>query len=225
MNLIKPDQNGHLASASEGLIGGAADLSAKEVDALKEVANIGAGHAATALSQLTGRRVMIDVPAVTLCPIEEAAAAIGDSETVVAAILMHVLGDLTGRSLLLFQREGALQLTDMLLNREAGETKIFGELEQSSLKETANILTGAHLKALSDFLGLMLIPSVPSLVVDLCAAILSTTYLNFGQDRDRVIILDTRFRFEPGERSMSGHLVLLPDPGSLRIIFEAIRLR
>lgn len=221
----EPDLHENLASASEGLIGETPDLREKEVDALKEVANIGAGHAATALSQLTRRRIMIDVPAVTLCPIEKAAAAIGDGETVVAAILMHVLGDLTGRSLLLFHRDGALQLTDMLLNRAAGETQIFGELEQSSLKEAANILTGAQLKTLSDFLGLMLIPSVPSLAVDVCAAVLSTTYLNFGQDRDRVIILDTRFRFEPGERSMSGHLVLLPDPGSLRVILRAVRLR
>ena len=195
-----------------------------ELDALKEVANIGAGHAATALSQLTGRRIMIDVPSVEVCQIEDAHAAISESDDVVAAILMHVLGDLTGRSLLLFPREGALLLVDMLLNKEPGTTKIFSELEQSSIKETANIITGAYLNGLSDFLGVMLLPSVPSLTVDLCAAVLSTTYLNFGQDRDSVIILDTRFRFEPGDHSLSGHFVLLPDPSSLKVIRKAIRL-
>ncbi len=195
-----------------------------ELDALKEVANIGAGHAATALSQLTGRRIMIDVPSVEVCQIEDAPAAISESDDVVAAILMHVLGDLTGRSLLLFPREGALLLVDMLLNKEPGTTKIFSELEQSSIKETANIVTGAYLNGLSDFLGVMLLPSVPSLTVDLCAAVLSTTYLNFGQDRDNVIILDTRFRFEPGDHSLSGHFVLLPDPSSLKVIRKAIRL-
>ena len=195
-----------------------------ELDALKEVANIGAGHAATALSQLTGRRIMIDVPNVEVCQIEDAPAAISESDDVVAAVLMHVLGDLTGRSLLLFPREGALLLVDMLLNKEPGTTKIFSELEQSSIKETANIITGAYLNGLSDFLGVMLLPSVPSLTVDLCAAVLSTTYLNFGQDRDNVIILDTRFRFEPGDHSLSGHFVLLPDPSSLKVIRKAIRL-
>ena len=134
-----------------------------ELDALKEVANVGAGHAATALSQLTNRRIMIDVPEVEFCAIEDAAAAIGDGNTIVAAVLMHVLGDLTGRCLLLFEKDCALQLADMLLNREPGSTKVFGELEQSSVKETANILTGAYLNGLSDMLGLMLIPSVPSL--------------------------------------------------------------
>jgi chemotaxis protein CheC len=200
------------------------ELKDLQLDALREVANIGAGHAATALSQLTKRRIMIDVPEVRVCLIEEAASAVGKASGVVAAVLMHVLGDLTGRSLLIFQKDCAMQLTDMLLNREPGTTKVFAELEQSSLKETANILTGAYLTGLSDMLGLMLIPSVPSLAIDLCSAILSTTYLNFGHDRSYVIILDTRFRFDPGDPGMSGHFVLLPDPSSLNVILRAVRL-
>lgn len=200
------------------------ELEDLQLDALKEVANVGAGHAATALSQLTKRRIMIDVPEVRVCQIEEAASAVGNASGVVAAILMHVLGDLTGRSLLIFEKDCAMQLTDMLLNRELGTTKVFAELEQSSLKETANILTGAYLTGLSDMLGLMLIPSVPSLAIDLCSAILSTTYLNFGHDRSYVIILDTRFRFDPGDPGMSGHFVLLPDPSSLNVILKAMRL-
>ena len=201
------------------------DLRDLELDALKEVANVGAGHAATALSQLTNRRIMIDVPNVQIRPIEEAASAVINGDGVVAAILMHVLGDLTGRSLMLFDKDCALNLADMLLNRDPGTTKVFGEMEQSSLKETANILTGAYLNGLSDLLGLMLIPSVPSLAIDLCAAVLSTTYLNFGHDPSYVIILDTRFRFEPGAESMAGHFVLLPDPSSLRVILKAVRLK
>jgi chemotaxis protein CheC len=196
-----------------------------ELDALREVANVGAGHAATALSQLTNRRIMIDVPKVEFCAIEEAAASVGSGNSVVAAVLMHVLGDLTGRCLLLFDKDCALRLADMLLDRTSGTTKIFGELEQSSVKETANILTGAYLNGLSDLLGLMLIPSVPSLAVDLAGAVLSTTYLNFGHDRSYVIVLDTRFKFDPGEPSMVGHFVLLPDPSSLSVILKAARLK
>jgi chemotaxis protein CheC len=199
------------------------ELRERERDALKEMANIGAGHAATALSQLTNRRIMIDVPKVELCTIEEAASAVGDGG-VVAAVLMHVLGDLTGRSLLLFEKSLALQLADMLLGREPRTTKVFAELEQSALKETANILTGAYLNGLADMLGLMLIPSVPSLAIDLSAAILSSAYLDFAYEQGHVIILDTRFRFEPGDSSMSGHFVLLPDPASLEVILKAARL-
>jgi chemotaxis protein CheC len=195
----------------------------KEFDALKEMANIGAGHAATALSQLTNRRIMIDVPKVEICPLEKAAASVGDGG-VVAAVLMRVLGDVTGRSLLLFEKSLALQLADMLLSRELGTTKVFAEFEQSALKETANILTGAYLNALSDMLGLMLIPSVPSLAIDLSSAILSTACLEFAYEREQVMILDTRFRFEPNGSSMSGHFVLLPDRASLQVILKAARL-
>jgi len=201
------------------------DLRHLELDALREVANIGAGHAATALSQLTNRRVMIDVPNIEICAIEEAAAAVGNENGVVAAILMQVLGDLTGRSLMMFEKRCALQLVDMLLGRESGVTHILGEIERSTLKETANILTGAYLNGLSTLLGLMLIPSVPSLAVDVCGAVLSTSYLNFGKERSIVIVLDTRFRFDPGDTGMSGHFVLLPDAASLKVILRAVRVR
>src|SRR5213594_2917417 len=72
------------------------DLKALQLDALKEVANIGAGHAATALSQLTHRRIMISVPEINIARLEEVPSLIGDPQEVVAAVLMHMLGDLTG---------------------------------------------------------------------------------------------------------------------------------
>lgn len=201
------------------------DLRQAEVDALKEMANIGAGHAATALSQLTNRRVMIDVPNVGIHPVEEAAAAVGDESQVVAAILIQVLGDLTGRSLMIFDKNCALQLVDVLLGRGQDRTYILGDIERSTLEETANILTGAYLNGLSSLLGLMLIPSVPRLAVDVCGAVLSTSYLNLDKENGIVIVLDTRFRFDPGDTGMSGHFVLLPDAASLNVILKAARVR
>lgn len=199
-------------------------LKDRELDALREVANIGAGHAATALSQLTGRRIMIDVPSVHVNRLEDAPDAVGEPEQVVAAVLMHFLGDLTGRTLLLFDRDGAYRLADLLLSRTPGETRAFGDMEQSSIKETANILTGAYMNALSDFLGIMLLPSVPSMAVDLAGAILSSAYLNFGRDRDYVICLDTRFHFMETGTTLVGHFLMIPDAASLSIILKAIRV-
>jgi chemotaxis protein CheC len=200
------------------------DLKELQLDALKEVANIGAGHAATALSQLTSRRIMINVPQITISRLEDVPETMGNPESVVAAVLMHVLGDLTGRTLLLFPEENAHLLCDLLLRRTPGTTRTFGELEQSGLKEAGNILGGAYLNALSDFMGMLLLPSVPSLVVDLSAAVLTTTYLNFGQDRDFVFCIDTDFHFTEADRRLQGHFLLLPDLASLKAIFDAIRL-
>lgn len=198
------------------------DLTALQQDALREVANIGAGHAATALSQMTGRTIMIDVPEVTIRRLEEVPSLLGPPDTVVAGILMHVMGDLTGRTMVIIPEESARNLCDILLRRPIGQTHTFGEMEQSSLKETGNILSSAYLNALSDFMGMMLVPSVPSLVVDFAGAVLTTTYLSFGQERDVVFCVDTAFRFEGSSESLRGEFLLLPDLPSLRAILDAI---
>src|SRR5918998_5924916 len=108
------------------------DLKASQLDAMREVANIGAGHAATALSQMTNRKIMITVPRVNVRPLEEACDVVGSPEDVVAAVLMHMMGDLTGRALLLFPERSARTLCDFFLRRELGTTTTFGVMEQSS---------------------------------------------------------------------------------------------
>jgi len=200
------------------------DLKELQLDALKEVENIGAGHAATALSQLTNRRIMISVPRIQVTRLEDVAELLGDPNEVVAAILLHMLGDLTGRTLLVFPEPSAKRLCDMLLSRTPGTTTAFGEIEQSSLKEAGNILCGAYMNALSSFMGMMLLPSVPSLVIDSAAAVLTSAYLNFGSDRDYVFCVETEFTFVSEEETLRGHFLLVPDFASLRAILQAVRL-
>jgi len=200
------------------------DLKESQIDAMREVANIGAGHAATALSQMTNRTIMITVPRVNIRPLEDACETIGTPDEVTAAVLMHMMGDLTGRALLLFPQRSARTLCDFLLRREIGTTQDFGEMEQSALKEAGNILASAYLNALSDFMGMMLVPSVPSLVIDLSGAVLTTAHLNFGHDRDYAFCVETSFRVEGASEPLGGHFLLLPDIASLRSIFDAIRL-
>jgi chemotaxis protein CheC len=200
------------------------DLKALQLDALREVENIGAGHAATALSQMTNRRIMISVPKITVSRLEDVAGLLGKPDEVVAGILLHMLGDLTGRTLLVFPETAARRLCDLLLARPIGTTTEFGMLEQSSLKEAGNILCGAYMNALSSFMGMMLLPSVPSLVIDLSAAVLTSTYLNFGHDRDYVFCVETQFQFRAENESLAGHFLLMPDMASLRAILQAVRL-
>jgi len=200
------------------------DLKESQLDAMREVANIGAGHAATALSQMTNRTIMITVPRVNVRPLEEACDMVGQPDEVVAAVLMHMMGDLTGRALLLFPERAARTLCDFLLRRELGGTAAFGPMEQSALKEAGNILGSTYLNALSDFMGMMLVPSIPSLVIDLSGAILTSAHLNFGHDRDYAFCVETSFRVEGAIEPLGGHFLLLPDVASLRSIFDAIRL-
>ena len=200
-------------------------LTPVELDALRETASIGAGHAATALSQMTGSRIMITVPRITISALEEVPRQIEHGEEPIAAVMMQMLGDLTGRSLLVFPRPTALRLAQLMLRRPPDPNAPFGDLEQSALKEAGNILSGAYLNALSEFLGLMLLPSPPSLVVDMSTAVLTTAYAAFGAEKDVLFAVETQFLVDgSGQDHLRGYFLLLPDLASLRVILRAIRV-
>jgi chemotaxis protein CheC len=199
-------------------------LRAVELDALRETANIGAGHAATALSQMTNRTIMITVPQVHVRPLEAVGTLLGRADDPVAAIQMQVMGDVTGRTLVVLPEPSARVLCDLVFRRPFGATTTFETMEQSGLKEVGNIVVSAYLTALSDFLGLMLLPSVPTLAFDAMGAVLTGTSLDLDSDHDYVISVETAFSVAGAAEALRGHFLLLPDAPSLRAVFDAIRL-
>lgn len=199
-------------------------LKERQLDALRETANIGAGHAATALSQMTGSTIMITVPTITIAALEDVPSQIEDGEEPIAAVLMHMMGDLTGRTLLVFPRPTAIKLAQLMLRRPLDPSGEFGVLEQSAIKEAGNILSGAYMNALSEFMGLLLLPSPPSLAVDMSAAVLTTAYLQFGAERDMVFAIETQFYFQGQNDRLRGFFLLLPDVASLQTLLRAVRV-
>jgi chemotaxis protein CheC len=193
-------------------------LRPEQLDALREVANIGAGHAATALSQMTGQTIMISVPTINITPLEDVPPHIGDPGEPVAAVLMQMQGDLSGRTLLVFPQGTAIRLAEIMMKRPHPGGVDLSELEQSAIKEAGNILSGAYMNALSDFMGLKLLPSPPSLAMD------TTAYLQFGSDRDLVFCVETEFVMQDAGEKLRGFFLLLPDVSSLRAILRAMRL-
>ena len=198
------------------------DLSELQLDALREVANIGAAHAATALSQMTERPTMIAVPDIKVMQLGAVPALVGDSHQVVVAVSMRMLGDLTGRILLMVPEDDTRFLCDLLLRRARGTTTALEQPEQSSFKEMANIVGGAYLNALSDFLGMMLLPSVPSLVIDEVGTVFTSGHMKVDEGDDFVLCVKTEFRFRGNGDRLTGYLLLLPDAASLTAIFDAI---
>jgi chemotaxis protein CheC len=195
-----------------------------QLDALREVANIGAGHAATALSQMTGQRIMISVPTINITPLEEVPPHLGDAGQPVAAVLMNMDGDLSGRTLLVYPRPTAVRMAEMMMRRPHAGAGELSEIEQSAIKEAGNILSAAYLNALSDFMGLMIMPSPPSLAIDMAQAVLTTAYLQFGSDRDLVVCVETEFHMHDAAERLRGFFLLLPDVASLRAILRAVRM-
>jgi chemotaxis protein CheC len=194
-----------------------------QVDALKEVGNVGAGHAATALSQLIKKKIMISVPEVKVLKLKEVENLLGDSNTLVAGIIMNVLGDITAKILLLLTRESALSLADMLLQKPVGSTKVLSEVGNSAIKETGNILAGAYMNALNEFLGMLLLPSVPSLVFDISGAILASLSEGFEGMSTHILSIETQFS-EANEKVIKGYLLLVPDIASVKVLLNSIKV-
>lgn len=200
-------------------------LKPDQLDALREVANIGAGHAATALSTMTGQAIMINVPTISIARLDEIPAQVVENpEDAVAVVLLQMLGDLTGRSILVFPEHTACRLAEMMLQRPRGSSPSISALEQSALKECGNILSGAYLNALADFMHLMLLPSPPLLAVDMASAVLSSAFLQFGDGRDVVFCVESEFQMRDDGEVLRGYFLLLPDTGSLQRILQAINL-
>ena len=199
----------------------ARDLTPKQLDALREVANIGAGHAATALSELTGQRIMISVPHVNIAPLEEVPSQIGPAEEPVAAVLMRMMGDLTGLTLLVFPEKSALKIASLMMRKPAGA---LGTIEQSALKEAGNILGSSYMNALAEFMGMILMPSPPSLTVDLSNAVLSSTYIEVSDSSAYVFCVESEFFLREDNTRVRGIFLLLPDAPSLTAVLRAVRV-
>lgn len=191
-----------------------------KMDVLKEVGNIGAGHATTALSTLLNKPVDMAVPTVNFLPFEAIADKVGGSEAVVIAIFLRVEGDAPGNMFFIINRESARGLLQGLLGFNAAENDDYSELELSALSEIGNILAGSYLSSLGDFTGLRLSPTVPSLAVDMAGAILSYGLLQFGTMGDDALLIDTTFLGGPHEAE--GHFFFIPDPESFEKLFRAL---
>jgi len=200
-------------------------LTEAQIDALREVGNIGAGHAATALSQMVGKkRIMISVPDVKVIEKDGISKYIDEPDALATGVVMNVLGDIVAKIILLIKKESALHLADILLKKKPGTSKLLTELETSAVKETGNILSGAYMNALNEFLGLMLLPSVPNLVFDTSSAILSAILDSFEDVSSKILSIETLF-IETNENVLKGYLLLMPDRPSVNVILNTIRVK
>lgn len=191
-----------------------------QLDVLKEVGNIGAGHAATALSTLLSKPVDMTVPSVRLVPFESIAESVGGDEQIVLAVFLRVLGDAPGNMFFIMDTASAKNLLRSMAGMDITSYEKFSEMEYSALGEIGNILVGFYVSSLADFTGLSLSPTVPSLAIDMAGAVLSFGLLQFGQMGDQALLIDTKFL--EGQEEVQGHFFLIPDPESFGMIFSAL---
>jgi chemotaxis protein CheC len=194
-------------------------LGPRQLDILKEVGNIGAGHAAMALSTMMQQPIQVSVTAARLCSFDEIADVVGGPEQVVVGLFLRLGGDIEGNMLLMLSHDSAHKLVGRLLNQDSRSAD-FTEMELSALAELGNILGGSYMNAVSELASLHLYQSVPAVAIDMAGAILDIGIAATGEYADSAILIDTRL-FD-GQSAVDGHFFLLPDPPSTTPLLRAL---
>ena len=195
------------------------NLTSFQLDALREVSNIGAGNSATSLSMLLGTKIDMSVPNMNLIAFDELFNSYKENEVV--AVLVKVLDDIEGSILYVFDSTVALNIiSKMTLTKEDKLT----EMGISVIGEIGNIISSSFMNAIADFKGLKATDSVPAVVNDMISAILVSTFMETGQYQDYVLDIETLFMGEE-ENNTEGHLYFVPAPGSLEKILESLGIK
>ena len=199
---------------------GSASLSAIQIDALREVGNIGAGNAAIALSQMVDKKVDLSVPKASLQPLVCIPELVGGPETPVAGVYLNIAGDCSGSILLLLEKESAESLAALMVPHDLAAGAEMGVVKRSALQETGSILSGSYLSALGQLTGLFFKPSVPGFAMDMAGAIMDYVLVDLGSAEEHVLVVETDFTVS-GVKIL-GHLILFPDLGTLATILQRL---
>lgn len=190
-------------------------------DVLKEIGNIGAGNATTAIANMLNMKMDMTVPSVELMPVEKIGTAIGAEDSIVVGIMLGVESDIEGSMMFLMDLPSAHKLVNRLMMRDPDYNEDFDEMDLSAIKEIGNIIAGAYLSALSGMTNLTITPTVPYVAIDMAAAILSVPAIQFGMVGDKALLIKTEIGDDLG---INGYYILMPEGDSYEKILRALGL-
>lgn len=190
-------------------------------DVLKEIGNIGAGNAMTALSQMLQCKVDMKVPQVSLLEFSAVGEIMGGEEQIMLAVFLGVEGDITGSMMFMVEEDSARHLIQKITMGMLPQGTEFEEMGLSAMKEVGNIITGAYLNSLSTLTNLKIFPTPPALTIDMAGAILSVPAIQFGIYGDKILLIQSNFQ---DEVELDGYFILVPDIESYEKILRALGL-
>lgn len=190
------------------------------VDVLRELGNIGAGNATSAIANMLGTKIDMNVPSIRLMEVSDLGGALGAEDDTVVGIFLGLEKDIDGSMMFLLDIPSARYLVNSLMLQSV-ERDTFDEMELSALKEIGNIIAGSYLSALSSLTGLSIMPSVPYIAVDMAAAILSVPAIQFGQYGDNALLIQTEIC---ADVLVNGYFILMPEQKSYEKILTSLGL-
>lgn len=199
------------------------ELNEIQYDVLREIGNIGAGNATTALSQMLNQKMDMSVPKVALVPFNEISEIMGPEDQTVVGILLGFEGDIFGMMMFLFDTKSAHHLVNALMmqDRETGVDSgaDFSEMEMSALKEIGNIVSGSYLTAISKLTTLKIISTIPEMTIDMIGALLSVPASEFGKYGDKLLLIQSQF----GEMDfVNGYFLMIPELESYDKLLDSL---
>lgn len=194
-----------------------------QIDVLKEIGNIGAGNAATALATMTGQTIDMSVPMVKMLKYSELVALLGGPENLIVGILIDVIGDLEGTIMFLLEKEFTHEVINTLLGTSVEDFGQMSEMDLSVIQEIGNILSASYINAIASLTGLNINISVPAISVDMAGAILSVPAIKYGEVGDSVLIIEGAFIGQEKISSLvSTKLILILEESSLTLLMERL---
>ena len=189
------------------------------IDVLRELGNIGAGNATTAIANMLGMKIDMNVPNIRLMEVSKLGTAVGAEDDTIVGIFLEVTEDIEGSMMFLIDIPSARYLVNKLMMTDVPADQPFGEMELSALKEVGNIIAGSYLSALSSMTNLVIAPSVPYIAVDMAASILSVPAIEFGQFGDNALLIQTEIC---ADVAINGYFILMPEQESYEKILKAL---
>ncbi len=191
-------------------------------DVLREIGNIGAGNATTALAKMLDMKIDMKVPNVQLLEFKDLAAVISSEDEPVMGILLEVESDIAGSMMFFLELDSAHYLVNKLMMRDPDSKEEFTEMDLSALKEIGNIIAGSYLSALSSLTNMTITSSIPYLCIDMAGAILSVPAIEFGKYGDKALLIQTEFG---DEVRINGYFILLPELDSYEKILNSLGIQ
>ena len=194
-----------------------------QYDVLREIGNIGAGNATTALSQMLNQKMDMSVPKVALVPFNEISDVMGSEDQTVVGIMLGFEGDVEGMMMFLFDTKSAHHLVNTLMMRDkedgGEEGAEFSDMDMSALNEIGNIVSGSYLTAISKLTNLKMISTVPEMTIDMIGALLSVPASEFGKYGDKLLLIQSQF----GELDfVNGYFLMIPELNSYDKLLESL---
>lgn len=198
------------------------NISPTQYNFLKEMGNIGIGHAATGLAQLLGKQVDIRIPDVRCLALEKVVHHFGGAEQMVCSLLLKITGNISGSIMLVFPNDTAINLLQLWFQNQEPVVFPLNDFYESALKELSNITTGAYLTALNKLTGNTFRCSPPLLAIDMLGSLLDEVLCETAVQDDCIILIDNEFLME--EKAIKGFILLIMSPENMEKIFTKLEV-